>query len=107
SVGTAVGVSTPAYRKAGGPVLLAIDDDPDILELMVNRLSRTEFSVVTAQGGEMGLKLAHQLKPDVITLDILMPVIDGWEVLRRLKASPELRHIPVIMMSIIENRALA
>jgi CheY-like chemotaxis protein len=88
-------------------VILAIDDDPDVLDLMVNRLADTEFSVVAARGGEAGLKLASQIQPDLITLDILMPGLDGWEVLRRLKANPELRHIPVIMMSILENRALA
>ncbi|HEY9722464.1 MAG TPA: response regulator [Oscillatoriaceae cyanobacterium] len=101
---TGAAVST---HKPGGPLLLAIDDDPDTLDLMVNRLSSSEFSVVTALGGEAGLNMAHKLRPDVITLDILMPVLDGWEVLRRLKSSPELRDIPVIMMSILENRALA
>ncbi|MBC7541667.1 MAG: response regulator [Candidatus Sericytochromatia bacterium] len=94
-------------RAPGKWLLLAIDDDPDILDLMVDRLSSTEFAVVTAQGGEAGLRLAHQLQPDLITLDILMPVVDGWEVLRRLKATPALRHVPVIMLSIIENRALS
>jgi signal transduction histidine kinase/DNA-binding response OmpR family regulator len=99
----------PAYtgRQPGKWLVLAIDDDPDVLELMSSRLSSTEFSVITAQGGEAGIRLASQLRPDLITLDILMPVIDGWEVLRRLKASPDLRQIPVVMLSIIENRALA
>ncbi|MDB5100326.1 MAG: multi-sensor hybrid histidine kinase [Cyanobacteria bacterium RYN_339] len=91
----------------GSKLLLAIDDDPDILELMVNRLATSEFSVVTAQGGLAGLELAKKLKPDLITLDILMPELDGWEVLRRLKAAPETAHIPVIMLSIVENRALS
>jgi len=96
-----------AAVRPGGKLLLAIDDDPDILDLMVNRLATSEFSVVTALGGEAGINLAHKLKPDLITLDILMPVLDGWEVLRRLKASPETRQIPVIMLSIVENRALS
>ena len=98
---------TPAGRPKGGLVLLAIDDDPDVLELVTTRLANTEFSVVTALGGEAGLNLAQTLRPDVITLDILMPGLDGWEVLRRLKANPALAHVPVVMMSIIENRALA
>jgi CheY-like chemotaxis protein len=104
--GVTTDTSVAAVRP-GGKLLLAIDDDPDILDLMVNRLATSEFSVVAALGGEAGINLAHKLKPDVITLDILMPVLDGWEVLRRLKASPETRHIPVIMLSIVENRALS
>jgi signal transduction histidine kinase/CheY-like chemotaxis protein len=99
---------TPAaHVRPEGRVILAIDDDADVLDLMVNRLAGTEFSVVTAQGGEAGLKAASQILPDLITLDILMPGLDGWEVLRRLKANPKTRAIPVIMMSILENRALA
>jgi CheY-like chemotaxis protein len=99
---------TPAAQpRATGRLILAIDDDPDVLDLMVNRLADSEFSVVTARGGEAGLKAASELKPDLITLDLLRPGLDGWEVLRRLKANPALRHIPVIMMSILENRALA
>ncbi len=98
---------TPGGRRPGGLVLLAIDDDPDVLELVKTRLANTEFSVVTALGGEAGLKAAQAIRPDVITLDILMPGLDGWEVLRRLKANPDLAATPVVMMSIIENRALA
>jgi signal transduction histidine kinase/DNA-binding response OmpR family regulator len=98
---------TPAGRPPGGLLLLAIDDDPDVLALMTTRLAGTEFSVVTAVGGEAGLQAAHRLRPDLITLDILMPGLDGWEVLRRLKANPDLAHVPVVMMSIVENRALA
>jgi signal transduction histidine kinase/CheY-like chemotaxis protein len=97
----------PSTIRPGSRLVLAIDDNPDILDLMVSRLASTEFSVVTALGGEAGLSVAHQVHPDLITLDILMPVLDGWEVLRRLKASPVTRHIPVVMVSILENRALA
>ena len=99
--------ATPAARRPGGFVVLAIDDDPDVLALVSTRLADTEFSVVTALGGEAGLKAAQTLRPDVITLDIVMPGLDGWEVLRRLKANPDLAHVPVVMMSIVENRALA
>jgi signal transduction histidine kinase/DNA-binding response OmpR family regulator len=104
--GAQVGNRMDAIRP-GTRLVLAIDDNPDILQLMVTRLASSEFSVVTALGGENGLHIAHQLLPDLITLDILMPVLDGWEVLRRLKASPATRHIPVVMVSILENRALA
>jgi CheY-like chemotaxis protein len=107
--GSAVSVaqtSTP-HPRPEGRLVLAIDDDPDVLALMSSRLAGSEFSVVTALGGQEGLKLAAQLRPDLITLDILMPGLDGWEVLRRLKSNPQLQHVPVVMMSIHENRALA
>jgi signal transduction histidine kinase/CheY-like chemotaxis protein len=100
-------VTPQGARRPAGLVLLSIDDDPDVLALMTSRLSQTEFSVVTAQGGEEGLRLAETLRPDVITLDVLMPGLDGWEVLRRLKANPALAHVPVIMLTIQDNRAHA
>jgi signal transduction histidine kinase/DNA-binding response OmpR family regulator len=107
--GSAVSIApTPsAHARPDGPLVLAIDDDPDVLALMATRLAGSEFSVVTALGGQEGLKVAAQLKPDLITLDILMPDLDGWEVLRRLKSNPVLRHVPVVMMSIHDDRELA
>jgi CheY-like chemotaxis protein len=60
--------------------------------------------VATATSGEEGLDLARRLKPSLITLDIMMPEMDGWTVLRRLKADPELEHIPVIMASIVADK---
>jgi len=63
--------------------------------------------VLMAQSGAEGLKLARELQPHIITVDLLMPQMDGWEVVRRLKADPELRHIPTVVVSVIarENRA--
>ncbi|MEB3198881.1 MAG: response regulator [Candidatus Sericytochromatia bacterium] len=94
-------------ERPPGTVVLAIDDDADVLALMVNRFQGSEFSVLTALGGEAGLQAAERLCPDVITLDVMMPGLDGWEVLRRLKANPVLAEIPVVMMSIVEDRAMA
>jgi signal transduction histidine kinase len=95
-----------SLRRGGRKVLLCIDDDPEVLRLLRDSLSGTEYDFCGAASAEEGLALARQLKPFVITLDILMPRRDGWSVLREFKKDPELRAIPVFILSILENRAL-
>ena len=89
--------------KAGSTILV-IDDDPDASELIRRFLEKDDFNVVTASSGEQGLRLAHDIRPAAITLDVIMPEVDGWSVLRTLKADPVLRTIPVIMVSMIDDR---
>ncbi|MFQ5743596.1 MAG: response regulator [Acidobacteriota bacterium] len=84
--------------------VLAIDDDPAALDLLTQFLGRDGFRVVTASGGEEGLRLAKELKPAAITLDVIMPKMDGWAVLGELKADPELSEIPVVMLTILDNQ---
>jgi signal transduction histidine kinase/CheY-like chemotaxis protein len=84
--------------------VLVIDDDPNVQDLMRRLLSKEGFRVVTASAGEEGLKLAGELRPDVITLDVIMPSMDGWAVLSALKANPELADIPVIMLTIMDSK---
>jgi CheY-like chemotaxis protein len=67
-------------------------------------LNKEGFRVETAQGGTEGLELARKTKPEIITLDVMMPGMDGWEVLSKLKADPELRDIPVLLMTIVDNK---
>jgi len=86
--------------------ILVVDDDPDSRELVQRTLESEGFSVVTAASGEEGLKLARELKPSLITLDVLMPSMDGWSVLQEVKADPELEHIPVMMISIAGDKDL-
>jgi signal transduction histidine kinase len=93
-------------RRDGRKVLLCIDDDPEVLRLLRDSLAGTEYEFCGASSGEEGLALARQLKPFVITLDILMPRRDGWSVLQELKNDPALGSIPVFILSIMENRAL-
>ena len=93
-----------AADQPNGKTVLIIDDDPTISELMQRHLVRGGYRVQVASSGKAGLTLARELKPDVITLDILMPEIDGWSILRSLKADPELSTIPVIMASIIDEK---
>ena len=96
-----------ALGAKGGDLVLAIDDDPDQRALMTKFLHREGFKVRTAGDGETGLALARELKPRAILLDVMMPGIDGWSVLSALKADVDLDAIPVIMVTFVEQRALA
>jgi signal transduction histidine kinase/DNA-binding response OmpR family regulator len=90
---------------AQGSVVLVIDDDPQACEIIERYLRKDGFQVATAVSGEAGLRMAHELQPAAITLDVMMPEMDGWSVLRALKASPDLRDIPVIMLTMIDDRS--
>ncbi len=104
--------STPGGEPPAeaGPVaeaqhtILVIDDDPATAALLSRTVSRDGFGVVTAANGTTGLELARTCRPVAIILDVLMPGLDGWAVLRTLKADPQLRDIPVIMVSMVEDR---
>jgi CheY-like chemotaxis protein len=84
--------------------VLIIDDDPVMLEGLSRMLIQEGFWVAVAQDGTEGLHLARTLHPEVITLDIKMPGQDGWQVLAQLKEDPELRHIPVVLLTILDDR---
>jgi CheY-like chemotaxis protein len=71
---------------------------------MKRQLLKENYKVVIAPNGKEGVRLARDLQPDVITLDILMPEMDGWSVLRTLKADPKVSDIPVIMASILDEK---
>jgi CheY-like chemotaxis protein len=86
--------------------VLVIDDDAAVRDLMSRFLGKEGFRVVTAAGGEEGLRLARTIEPDVITLDVLMPGMDGWSVLTALKADPALVEIPVVMLTMLDDRNL-
>jgi adenylate cyclase len=84
--------------------VLVIDDDATVRNLMRRFLSREGFDVVTAGGGQEGLEFARELHPSVITLDVFMSDMDGWSVLQAIKQDPELNRIPVIMMTIADEK---
>ncbi len=86
--------------------VLVIDDDPDATDLMRRMLEKNGFGVLTASTGQQGIELARREKPDAITLDVLMPGMDGWSVLTSLKADPATTHIPVVMVTILEDRKM-
>jgi len=86
--------------------VLAIDDDPEARALLRRVLTKERFLVAEAADGAEGIRMARELRPDCITLDIMMPGMDGWAVLSALKADPELAKIPVVMLSILDERNL-
>ena len=97
-------VKSKKFRANNDIEVLIIDDDPTIRELMERHLKRGGYKVVLADGGKAGIDIARSRQPDVIILDILMPEIDGWTVLRMLKADPSTEQIPVVMASILDER---
>ncbi|MFE1627323.1 hybrid sensor histidine kinase/response regulator [Brevibacillus reuszeri] len=92
--------------QAGSQIVLVIDDDPAMLQLMQRFLSKEDCSVVLASNGQEGIRLARELRPSLISLDVLMPGMDGWSVLTALKNDPELAGIPVIMISMTDDKNL-
>jgi CheY-like chemotaxis protein len=84
--------------------VLVIDDDPTVRQLMERYLTRDGFAVVTAENGIRGLALAKELHPAAITLDVMMPEIDGWTVLAAVKGDPALAEIPIVLVTIVDER---
>jgi PAS domain S-box-containing protein len=91
---------------AGTPTVLVIDDDSTVHDLMQRFLHREGLRMATATSGEEGLRLARALRPAAITLDVMMPGMDGWAILTALKADPLLADIPVIMLTIVDDKNL-
>ncbi len=91
-------------QQQTGRRVLVIDDDAQARGLLRIHLENNDWQVITASGGETGLQLARELQPAAITLDVMMPKMDGWTVLQLLKADPELATIPVIMCTIVDEK---
>ena len=108
SVEDAAAPAGMAHQAAGetGMVALVIDDDPAVRDLMQNFLGKEGYRVALAANGEEGLRLAREVRPDVITLDVMMPGMDGWAVLTALKSDLRLADIPVILLTIMDNRSM-
>jgi GAF domain-containing protein/CheY-like chemotaxis protein len=86
------------------PLILVVDDDATARELITRHLERAGFAVVGARGGQEGLRLTRELRPAAVTLDIMMPDLDGWTVLAAIKGDPALAGTPVVLMSIVEQK---
>ncbi len=84
--------------------VLVIDDDPVVCDLVARSLVRDGLHIETTRSGPEGLRRAKELHPDVITLDVMMPDMDGWAVLTALKSDPAIANIPVIMLTIVDER---
>jgi DNA-binding response OmpR family regulator len=87
---------SPSDRR---PVILAVDDDPDILKLVVFRLERSGYVVLQARDGEGALRLALERPPDLFVVDVMMPKMDGLELVRRLRAEEATSSTPIIMLT--------
>jgi signal transduction histidine kinase/CheY-like chemotaxis protein len=96
------GALLPAVE--GADTVLVIDDDDNAREILARGLAREGFLVLRAASGEEGLKVAREQHPDVITLDILMPGMDGWAVLKILKSDPKVAEIPVVLITMVDGR---
>ncbi|PYT29729.1 MAG: histidine kinase [Acidobacteria bacterium] len=105
-------VKSETKAAVAGPVavaartVLVIDDDPVVRELMQNFLGKEGYQVVLAASGEEGLRLAKEARPDAITLDVMMPGMDGWSVLTALKSDKEVMDTPVILLTILDNKSM-
>ena len=83
-----------------GKKILVIDDEPHLVEILANRLKANGYQVATAVTAQTGLEMALSQKPDLILLDILMPDMDGYQVLRKLKEQTETKRVPVMMLTV-------
>lgn len=97
----------PIMNSLAPGTLLLVDDDPVMHDLIGRFLARESVRLESAYSGEEGLRKVRELRPAAVTLDVIMPGMDGWTLLRELKKDPELAAIPVIMMSIIDDRNFA
>ena len=81
------------------PRILVVEDNEMNLDMLSRRLRRRKFDVIAAVDGQEGLEKARSEAPDLILMDMSLPVVDGWEATRQLKADPDTRHIPVIALT--------
>jgi PAS domain S-box-containing protein len=86
-----------------GKRVLVIDDELDSRTLLSHVITECGCQVLAASSGAQGLQIAHEFRPDLITVDLMMPSMDGWQVVRAIKADPELRRVPVVVVSVVAN----
>jgi CheY-like chemotaxis protein/anti-sigma regulatory factor (Ser/Thr protein kinase) len=101
----AASASARLRTAAAEDTILVVDDDPAVRELVRRFLEREGFSVETSVRGRDALRLAREVQPAAITLDVMMPDLDGWTVLAAIKGDPELADIPVVLVSIVDERS--
>jgi signal transduction histidine kinase/CheY-like chemotaxis protein len=97
-------VPLPAAEQSANGTVLVVDDERAARDVLGSALTQEGYRVVTATGGQDGLRLARHEKPDAIILDVIMPDLDGWTVLRSLKADADLCKIPVILVTVLGDR---
>jgi signal transduction histidine kinase/DNA-binding response OmpR family regulator len=98
-------VSTTAH-DASALTVLVVDDDPTVHGVLAATLGKEGYQVLHARDGAEALHIMRKSPPDIVTLDVMMPKVDGWSVLGMMKSDPDLEHIPVIMVTIVDDRNL-
>ncbi len=98
--------SDPAMQRPAGPLVLVVEDNLSAAELVAHNLARGGFQTTIATTGRDALAKAKELRPLAITLDVMLPELDGWEVLARLKKDPATAEIPVVIVSVVDNPEL-
>jgi len=93
--------------KEEAPLILVVEDDSATAELLTLHLTQSGYKVAHAYNGEEAIQKARTMRPFAITLDVMLPKKDGWEVLQTLKSDPQTADIPIIIHSIIDNKELA
>ena len=114
-LGWSIAQTTPAGSRheiiitMGGPgaTILVIDDNPGFVDLLNAYLTQHACRVLSATNGQEGLRIAQEATPAAIVLDVMMPDMDGWELLQRLRVHPQTMHVPVIVCSVLANPDLA
>jgi signal transduction histidine kinase/DNA-binding response OmpR family regulator len=91
---------------ASGPLVLVVEDDPAAAELLTRHLGEAGYRTALARSGNEALAKARELQPSAITLDIILPEVDGWEVITHLKSDPVTSGIPIVVVSVVDNREL-
>jgi CheY-like chemotaxis protein len=91
----------------GAQTVLVVDDDEAVHDLVGSMLGREGYRVLHARNGDEALAIARKERPDAITLDVMMPQMDGWSALTAIKTDPEISNIPVIMLTMLHERAIA
>jgi len=90
-------------KETSLPRVLVVDDNPDLVAAVITVLGKQQYDVKSAHNGPSALKMAEQFQPDVILLDVMMPGMDGGEVLSELKQNPKTKDIPVLMLTVMND----
>ncbi len=93
------GLFNKSNKKVSTARILIVDDEPDYVSTIQYHLKWSGYDVTTAANGKEGLEKADQIKPDLVLLDTSMPVMNGWEMLERLRKNPDMKDTPVIMVT--------
>jgi signal transduction histidine kinase/CheY-like chemotaxis protein len=98
--------AVPAAGDGEGPLILVVDDDPAVVDLLSRNLAKEGYRVRSTSNGRDAVELARALQPRLITLDVMMPSMDGWSVLAALKADLATMRIPVVMVSMVDDKQM-